>query len=313
MLKHLMSGSSLLALALHDAENEAGSAKTPAELKREEIAKNTVIGDPVEKEEKEEDKGEIDPDAEIDPEEVELDADGNPIEKVEETAEEKETREKTEREAAKANRKEQRIQKRIDTAVAAQKTAEAEVIKLKAQLAAKTEGGETLTEADVQARADAIANEKFTAKEVERAQDEFTARCDKLHDAAVKLDKDFTRNVNLMAEELGPIPSTVVNSISELENGAEVLKFMVDDVDEAEKIYDLKNKPVRLGMALARISDRLIEEKKPKPKVISKVPNPKEPVNGSRATSTVITGKESTEEYIRKRQAQMKEKREAGR
>lgn len=309
-----MSGASLISIALRDKENEQGSEKTPAEIKREEIAKNTVIGDyPVEKVEDKEEGDEIDPDAEIDPEEVELDADGNPVEKKEETAEEKETREKTERETAKANRKEQRIQKRIDTAVAAQKIAEAEVIKLREQLAAKAKDGEALTEADVQARADAIANEKFTAKEVERAQAEFEARCDKLNDAANLLDKNFTRNVNLMAEELGPIPSTVVNSISELENGAEVLKYMVDDVDEAEKIYDLKNKPVRLGMALARISDKLIADKKPKPKEISKVPNPKEPVNGSRTSTNIITGKETTEEYIRKRQVQMKEKREAGR
>lgn len=312
MLKHLMSSGSLLAIALRDAEKEQGS-KTPAELKREEIAKNTVTGDPAEKIPLVKEEEEIDPDAEIDPEEVELDAEGNPVEKVEETKEEKEAREKIERETAKANRKEQRVQKRIDTAVAAQKTAEAEVIKLKEQLTAKAASGEALTEADVQARADAIANEKFTAKEVERAQKEFEARCDKLNDAANILNKDFTRNVNLMAEELGPIPSTVVNSISELENGAEVLNFMAIDIDEAEKIYDLRDKPVRLGMLLARISDRLIAEKKPKPKAISQVPNPKEPVNGSRAPSTIITGKETTEEYIRKRQAQMKEKREAGR
>lgn len=307
-----MSGASLISITLRDKENEQGS-KSPAELKREEIARNTVIGDPVENvADKKED--EIDVDAEINPEdEPELDADGNLVEKKEETAEEKEAREKNERETAKANRKDQRIQKRIDTAVAAQKTAEAEVIKLKEQLAAKAKDGEALTEADVQARADAIANEKFTAKEVERAQAEFEARCDKLNDAANLLDKNFTRNVNLMAEELGPIPSTVVNSISELENGAEVLNFMANDVDEAEKIYDLKNKPVRLGMALARISDKLIADKRPKPKAISNVPNPKEPVNGSRTSTNIITGKETTEEYIRKRQAQMKEKRETGR
>lgn len=310
MLKHLFNSS--VSHILYDKENEQGS-KTPVELKREEIAKNTVVGDPVEKVTPAKEEDEIDPDIEINPEEVELDADGNPIEKVEETAEEKEAREKTERETAKANRKEQRVQKRIDTAVAAQKIAEAEIVKLKEQLAAKAASGEALTEADVQARADAIANEKFTAREVARAQTEFEARCDKLNDAAIVLNKDFPRNVNLMAEELGPIPSTVINSISELENGAEVLDFMATDVDEAEKIYDLRDKPVRLGMALARISDKLIAEKRPKPKAISKVPDPKEPVNGSRAPSNIITGKETTEEYIRKRQLQMREKREAGR
>lgn len=309
-----MSGASLLSIALRDKENEQGNPeKTPAEKTREEIAKNTVIGDPVEKVPPIASEEEIDPDAEIDPEEIELDVDGNPVEKKEETAEEKEIREKAERETAKANRKDQRVQKRIDTAVAAQKIAEAEVIRLKEQLAAKAASGEALTEADVQARADAIANEKFTAREVARAQTEFEARCDKLNDAAIVLNKDFPRNVNLMAEELGPIPSTVINSISELENGAEVLNFMAIDVDEAEKIYDLRDKPVRLGMLLARISDKLIEEKKVKPKAISKVPNPKEPVNGTRTSTNIITGKETTEEYIRKRQLQMKEKREAGR
>lgn len=310
MLKSLLSGVSILSIALRDKENDQGS-KTPVEKAREEIAKNTVV---VTADAEIEPKEEIDPDAEIDPEdEPELDADGNPIEKVEETAEEKEAREKLERETAKANRKEQRIQKRIDTAVAAQRIAEAEVLKLKEQLAAKTEAGEALTEADVQARAEALAAEKVATKELERTQKEFEKACDKLNNDAIKLDKNFSRNINLMAEELGPIPSRIVNILSDLENGSEVLKFMADDVDEAEKLYDLKDRPERLAIALVRISDKLIAEKKPKPKALSNVPNPKEPVNGSRSPSTAITGKESTEEYIRKRQAQMREKREAGR
>ncbi len=299
MLKNLFLNTSAIR---YDANNDQGQDdKSDVEKAREAIAKNTVTA------QKEEDKS--DPEGTKDGDEEdksgEEDGDEDDEEKVEETAEAKSAREAKETETDKEKRKQERIQKRIDKAVAGQRAAEAEVVKLREQLAANPD--KTLTEEEIQRRADAIANEKVAAKELERAQVDFNKACDKLQDAAVKLDKEFTPKVVAMADELGPIPSRVIGILDDLDNGAEVLKFMVDDIDEAEKIYDLKDKPERLAIALVRISDKLAAAKKPAPRQISKVPDPPEQVNGSRVRSSTITGKESTEEYIRKRTQQREE------
>src|ERR1017187_3611898 len=110
MLKQFLNGGSLKSLMLFDAESEAGIAEEKAKL-REQLAKGNIVKEApvVEKEEEvEEEEGE----EEIENEENEEE------EKVEETAEEKATREANETQAAKDKRKEERIQKRIDKAVA---------------------------------------------------------------------------------------------------------------------------------------------------------------------------------------------------
>ena len=305
-----MSGASLLALALREGENDTG-ADEKAKL-REQLSKGNVpkeVVPPVKEE------GEGDPDADPDADGPELDEDGNPVEKPEETAEEKEAREKTETEEAKNRRKEDRIQKRIDKAVAAQRVAEAEVIKLKEQLAANPD--KTLTEEEVQRRADAIASEKITAKELENLQKEFNKNCDKIQASAEKLDKEFNKKIHEIAADLGPLPTRMMNVLFDLDNGADVLNFLASDVDEAERIYDLQNKPEKLGIALSKISDKLAEAKKPKPKEISKVPDPMAPVNGNRVQSTQIVAKDMTpdgmENYVRKRQLQIEQRRKQGR
>ena len=307
MLKQFLNTGSLKSLMLFDAESEAGAAEEKAKL-REQLAKGNIVKEApvVEKEEVEEEESEEEIESEEESEE----------EKVEETAEEKAAREASETQAAKDKRKEERIQKRIDKAVAAQRTAEAEVAKWRALAEAKPDD-EKLTKEQVEARAEAIAAEKVAAKEMERAQADFNKACDKLQDAANKIDKEFTPKVVAMADELGPIPSRVIGILDDLENGAEVLKFMVDDIDEAEKIYDLKDKPERLAIALVRISDKLALAKKPPPKQISKVPDPMKPVNGNRVQSTQITQKDTTpegmENYVRKRQLQIEQRRKQGR
>lgn len=299
----------------YDVPDDKGKPeKTDIEKAREAIAKNTVVSSDVVKEEQIKDVDEDEDSDETNEDEPELDADGNPIEKEkEETTEEKEAREKIEAKAAKETRKEQRIQRRIDTAVAAQRLAEAEVIKLKEQLAANPD--KKLTEEEVQSKAEIIANEKLAAKELERLQQEFNASCDKLQTAATKIDKEFTPKVVEMTNELGPIPSRLIGILSDLENGPEVLKFLVDDIDEAEKIYDLQKKPEKLAIALIRISDKLVAEAKPKPKEISKVPNPTTPVTGARVKTTMITDADTKpanmDNYVAKRRQQMEDKRKA--
>ncbi len=299
-----MSGASLISIALRAPDDEG---KSDIQKARDAITAKVTVAAKEEKEEEKEDDNEDDENNE----EIDEDDEEKEEEELEKelTAEEKEAKEKQEREAAKAARKEQRIQKRIDTAVAAQKIAEAETLKWKA--IAEANPDKKLTEEEVEARSEAKAAEKIATKEVERMQAEFNKACDKLQGDGDKLDKQFTTKVVAMAEELGPIPSRVIGILSDLDNGAEVLKYMVDDIDEAEKIYDLKEKPERLAIALVRISDKLAEAAKPKPKKISKVPDAVKPVNGSRSSSTQITEADTKnpEEYRRKRILQMEERR----
>jgi hypothetical protein len=318
MLKNFLNHASPTSLMLWDAASDAASAEEKNKL-REQLAKgNTPVAETPVKEEdiiEEKEEGEEETE-EAEEEEPELDADGNPVEKVEETAEEKAAREANETEAAKELRKQERIQKRIDKAVAAQKRAEDEVLKWKALAEAKPTD-EKLTEEEVQRRADAIANEKLTAQNLNNLQKEFEKNCDKIQAAAEKEDKDFNKKVHELAAEIGPLPNQMLNVLFDLDNGAEVLVYLANDVDEAERIYGLVDKPARLGIALSKIADKLEEKKKPKPKVISKVPDGVKPVNGNRVQSTQITSKDTTpdgmENYVRKRQLQLEQRRKQGR
>ena len=308
-----MSGASLISLALRDANSDALAADEKAKL-REQLAKGNVtnketIVPPVEENEEEE-GDEEDDDKEEDEEEKDDD------EKVEETAEEKTAREAKESEDAKNRRKEERIQKRIDKAVAAQRAAEAEVLKWKTLAEAKPDD-EKLTKEEVEARAEAIAAEKIAKNDLDNLQKEFNKNCDKIQEAAIKADKDFYPKVQALAAEIGPLPTPMMNVLFELDNGADVLVYLANDVDEAERIYDLQNKPAKLGIALSKIADKLAEEKKPKPKQISKVPESVEAVKGNRVQSTQIVAKDLTpdgmDNYVRKRQLQMEQRRKQGR
>lgn len=328
MLKQFLNNASPTSLMLWDAASDAAAAEEKSKL-REQLAKgNTVPAAEVpvkeediieEKEEGEGEEGEEDDNEEFELDEAgepKLDDDGNKIKKIVETAEEKTAREANETEAAKELRKQERIQKRIDKAVAAQRVAEAEVIKLREQLAAKPTD-EKLTEAEVQARAEAIATEKLATKNLQDLQKEFEKNCDTIQDAAVKIDPEFNKKVHELAAEIGPLPNQMLNVLFDLDNGADVLAFLASDVDEAERIYGLVDKPARLGIALSKIADKLAEAKKPKPKEISKVPDQPKPVSSARVQSTQITSKDTTPEgmdnYVRKRQLQMEQRRKQGR
>lgn len=326
MLKQLLNTSSPTSLMLWDAASDAAAAEEKSKL-REQLAKGNTISTEVpikeeniiEEKEEDEEEGEEDDNEEFELDEAgepKLDDDGNKIKKVVETAEEKAAREATETAEAKEKRKEERIQKRIDKAYAAQKVAEAEVIKLREQLAAKPPD-EKLTEAEVQSRAEVIAAEKLATKNLQDLQKEFEKNCDAIQDAAVKIDPEFNKKVHELAAEIGPLPNQMLNVLFDLDNGADVLAFLASDVDEAERIYGLVDKPARLGIALSKIADKLAEAKKPKPKEISKVPDAVKPVNGARVQSTQITSKDTTPEgmdnYVRKRQLQIEQRRKQGR
>lgn len=309
MLKQFLNNSAHTALMLFDAENEAGAAK---EKLRTEIAKgNLPAADKVEnkdgKENKEAKEGENEENDDGESEE-EIDPDAKIVDPPEETPEAKATREAADKIAAKAKRKDDRMQRRIDEAIAAKKTAEDELKKFK-----EANPDVKLTEEEVEAKAEAKATAKLAAKNVADIQEKFDNACAKLAKDATKIDKDFDDKVNDMAEQFGPIPSFMIGVLEDFDNGAEVLAHIVNDDDVAEKIYNLKTSPAKMTKELVAISNKLIEAKKKPRKEISKVPDPVEPVNGNRHVSTVITDADTKnmDSYVAKRRAQQEQARKA--
>jgi len=107
----------------------------------------------------------------------------------------------------------------------------------------------------------------------------------------------------------------MIGVLSDLDNGGEVLAKIAADDDIAEEVYGMANKPTKLTKKLVELSKELSDAKKPKPKKFSKVPDPVEPVNGSRSNSITITEADTKnmESYVAKRTRQMEERRKQGR
>ena len=252
-----MSGSSLIAIALCDRENDDGS--DPRAKLRAEIAKgNLPEGQAVIKEG--EADGEKDEEGEEGDDEENDDGEGEkPEEKPEEelTEEEKAAKAEADKLVAKAKRKEDRVQKRFNELTAAKATAEAEVARLKAQLEADPE--KKLTEEEIETRAEAKAAQKQAAKDLAEMQTKFEAACDKLQADARKVDKDFDDNINDIATDVGPIPSFMIGVLEDLDNGGEVLAFIANDDELAERIYGLKTKPAKMTKELVEISNNFVE------------------------------------------------------
>lgn len=317
MFKHLMNGSSLLAIALRDADNENGAVDPKAKL-REELAKgNTGENNDGEHnadgeqdngsdEEGEEDESSESEEGEGDDEEN--DDEGEVKDPPEnETEEEKKAREAQEKEAAKAQRKQDRTQRRIDRLTAEKRAAEAEVAKLKAQLEANPD--QKLTPEEIEAKAEALAEKKAKEKEIADLQMQFDADCEKLAKAANKIDKQFDTKINELADDLGRIPSFMIGVLADMDNGGEVLAHIANDDELAEDIW--KAKPAKMTRLLVEISTKLADAKKPAKKQISKVPDPGTQVKPTRVQSNTLTEADAKnmDSYVRKRQAMMAEQR----
>lgn len=315
MFRHLLNGSSLLALALRDAENENGAPDPKTKL-REELSKGNVQKEGVNAEQNadgeqdngSDEEGEEDEGSESeegDDEETDEESEVKPPEN--ETEEEKKAREAREKEEAKLQRKQDRMQRRIDKAIAEKKEAEAERDRLKAQLEANPD--QKLTAEEIEAKAEALARKKAADKELADLQAKFDQDCETLAKAANKIDKQFDDKINELAEDLGPIPSFMIGVLADVDNGGEVLAFIANDDELAEEIW--KAKPAKMTRMLVEISNKLIDAKKPPKKQISKVPDPIPPVKTNRKVSNTITEADTKnmDEYVRKRQAQMAEQR----
>lgn len=232
---------------------------------------------------------------------------GKEDEEKQETDEEKAARIAQEKE----ERRQSRIQKRIDKLTASNKNYEAEIARLQKQLEAKPIEG--VTEEDIERMAEERANKKLQDKLQKDAESQFFAMCDRLESEATKVDKNFPKKVEELVKEIGmPIPGTLMTIVSELdnENGGAVLNYLTDNPDEAEEIYKLSER--KMTQKLIRISDKL-KDVTPKPtRQRSNVPEPVTPINERNTNSDlIITGKESMDDFARKRAKQIEERRKA--
>src|SRR5882724_10046697 len=179
--------------------------KSKEELERESIQVEEL---PKEEEKKEDDKSDTD-------------GEGDKID------EEKTIREADEAAEAdtKSKRQVERMQKRIDTLTAKTRTTETENAELKKLLDAKKEDGSlTLTEEEVERRAELKAEEKLGARQFQKA-------VDSLAKGANALDKEFNKNIKIVTDEISLLPPIMIGILEDLENdagkqvGSEVLVY----------------------------------------------------------------------------------------
>ena len=209
------------------------------------------------------------------------------------------------KEVEKLQRTIDRLKKRVDKTTAERGETAKKLAAAEAALAAKPDAEKVLTEEEVERRSEA----KATQKDLER---KFTNDCNRLYEQATKIDKEFKAKVDAMAEDVGLIPGSLIGVLAELDNGGEVLSYLTNNIDVAEEMYALSNRPATLGIKLGKLADKLAEASKKPVKAVSKVPNPLTPPGSNRAPSStaVITGKESMDEFVRKRNAQEAQKQE---
>lgn len=200
----------------------------------------------------------------------------------------------------KEERRQARVQKRIDKITSDRNRLAEENEALKRQLSEKPDS--ELTQEEVDRRAELKANEKLI---LQRFNDDKA----KLQKQGEKADKDFNSNVKDMADDLGLIPSVVIGVLADLDhdNGGEVLAYLAkpENVNLAEDIYELQNNPVKLGQKLAKLSDKLHDEKtNRKRKGRSGLPPPIRPINENNQQSSGLSDSLSMDEWVRRRDAQ---------
>jgi dynactin complex subunit len=221
---------------------------------------------------------------------------------IEENNEEKKDLQQQKKEAKTPEEKD-RIQRRIDrlTAKNDRLTRELEAANAKlAELAKGDDGTVKLTEADIEARAE----QKATQKDLER---QFVHAVNSTHDAAMAVNKDFKGKIDEVISELGPVPGQLILALQDLPNKGEVLYHIANDIDVAEKFYEIVQNPIKLGREIEKLSSEL---SKPKPKPVSKTPKPPAPVGTRQApnATTNLHNTKNTEEWIKQRQAEVEKK-----
>lgn len=289
----------------YDAEKEGAAGDTKEEDKKKEVEKQREGIKTVSDTDNEEDDNDENNDDKDDEGEKEKEGE----EDKEDEGEEKKEQELSPEQKAikKLERTIERLQRRVGKTVGERDAIKKELAEAKAALETKVkEGEQPLTEAEVQRRAKELADQSLTEREFNNVQD-------KLIEDATKIDKNFMKKINDLAEEVAPLPSFMVGALGDLDNGGAVLNYLADNPEDYEDILKQLKKPTKLIASLIKISEKLIEDAKPKPKKISQVPDPPDKIKGSSSSPDILTGKESMEDFVRIRAQQEQARREARR
>jgi hypothetical protein len=218
------------------------------------------------------------------------------------------------KEELKADKKLERLEKKLAREAIRRREAEKREKELLRRLEAKPD--KALTEEDVEARATAKAEREMRIKE-------FNSTVEKLVEGAQKHlklnNKQMDSLIEAAQDDIGePVPAEIVEALGDIDNGHLVLAHLLKNTDDAEDIYKLKNRHIKLGLELAKLSTKLST---PKQKPVSKVPDPPEPLGGKSAggdrlailaSKKTLTSSEM-DEYVQARNADVAKKRANGR
>lgn len=308
----------LLLSSVYFAPDDDKGADTRTEVQKQrdtikvETSKKTEQDEP-EKKEEEDKEDETDDDKEDDKkgEEAGEDDDEKGDEKGEDKEDDKEkelTAEDYKKQVEALEKKVARLEKRTGRTSGERDQLKKDLNAARAQLEAKVEeGAEVLTEAEVDRRANIKANELTSNREFNKA-------VQTLVKAAGKVDKNIENKLTELAADVAPIPGTMIAVLEDLdnENGGAVLAYLANNVDEYEEIWDL---PVaKLSNRLNKISNKLAEEVKEKPKAISKVPAPLKGIKGGSESPSVLSDKpnkdqDSMAKFVKQRAIQVELRR----
>jgi hypothetical protein len=158
-----------------------------------------------------------------------------------------------------AQKKVSRLERRTGKTAGERDQLKKDLTAARAQLEAKVEEGQGLSEEEVERRANIKAGEIA-------ANSEFSKAVNKLVRSAAKIDKDVEKKLTEMGQDISPIPGTMIGILEDLDNdnGGAVLAHLADNPDLYEEIWDLPL--AKLSNRLNRISDKLVEDAKVKVK-----------------------------------------------
>lgn len=290
----------LNSVKMFDKSNDQGAEETVIDPKVEAEAQRKAIKVEVAK-----GREEADPDPEEEDEEEEEEDDEEEEEEDNETEEDKIKRIAKEKE----ERRQGRIQKRIDKLTATVGTKDAEIAELKKQLAEKPVEG--LTEEEVNRRAEKIAEAKLKDKIAEDEKKQFEKNAEALIKNSIKVDKDFEKKINEVAKETDTLmPKYMVEILADLDNGNghEILAQLANDEDLYEEICNLSER--KMTQRLIRMSDKLKGETRESPRERSRerrIPDPIEPINdgnSNRGNTLPNNPTKNMDEFVRIRALQ---------
>jgi hypothetical protein len=196
---------------------------------------------------------------------------------------------------ARLSRQKKQLQDRLDTESAARTAAEEKAATLEAKLAAPA-AGNMPTQGDFETAeewASAMIDWKLKAKEsvqaveqeskskaakAKESDDRFFAKRDELFES---LENDYGTELIQKIVSMPVMPRSFAEEILETDNPQEVLKFLAENIEDANKIAALPEK--KRAIALGRIEARLTAPRKIEK---SKAPPPINPVSGTSGMKT---------------------------